>query len=564
MRRQSARGAWRSSANTGRSDAGHPHLAAARAQRARRWRRRPGRASRRTARASCPRSSGRSRTRAGPAAAARRCRAGRRPARRRTRRARPSPSRRRSWRGAPGRRPPRRTRRSCRSPCARRSVASWVSTRDVRDVVGVHDRHRVLRVALGAGLVAEDPERDDARRRAGRAGASTRVQQRAVRGEVVGVELDPVDRGRARVRAAPSPRRRGRRRAARPAPPSRPAASRRATASPISLRPPSTSTVSPTRAPWRSLARPAGAGGPPWDAGVDARRGARVPGRPLAVPRAARRGLRRARARTTGTTTPHECAEAGLAAFVAGLDAEWAGLSLTMPLKRVALEVADEVSPLAAATGAANTLVLRDGRRCAENTDVAGIVAALRGAGATRRAPGGGARGGRHRAGRAGRAARAGHDRHHRAGPLGGAGRRAARRGGAARACARRSATHLADPARAAGAMAGADVVVSTLPGAGRRRAHRRRARAGRAGRRLRAVADPVRGRGATAAGARVVSGLEMLLHQAVAQVALMTGRPGPVGADARRPGRTAVGRPRAERHAALDGVSVRRCTETA
>ena len=33
----------------------------------------------------------------------------------------------------------------------------------------------------------------------------------------------------------------------------------------------------------------------------------------------------------------------------------------------------------------------------------------------------------------------------------------------------------------------------------------------------------------AMAGGARVVSGLEMLLHQAVAQVELMTGHPGPV-----------------------------------
>ena len=32
-------------------------------------------------------------------------------------------------------------------------------------------------------------------------------------------------------------------------------------------------------------------------------------------------------------------------------------------------------------------------------------------------------------------------------------------------------------------------------------------------------------------AGCRVVSGLAVLLHQAVAQVELMTGRPGPVGA---------------------------------
>jgi shikimate dehydrogenase len=35
----------------------------------------------------------------------------------------------------------------------------------------------------------------------------------------------------------------------------------------------------------------------------------------------------------------------------------------------------------------------------------------------------------------------------------------------------------------------------------------------------------------AAADGARVVSGLEMLLHQAVAQVELMTGKPGPVSA---------------------------------
>ena len=42
--------------------------------------------------------------------------------------------------------------------------------------------------------------------------------------------------------------------------------------------------------------------------------------------------------------------------MVDGMGPEWAGLSLTMPLKRVALTVADEVSPLAKAVGAANTL----------------------------------------------------------------------------------------------------------------------------------------------------------------------------------------------------------------
>ena len=81
--------------------------------------------------------------------------------------------------------------------------------------------------------------------------------------------------------------------------------------------------------------------------------------------------------------TAVECDEAGLRGFVEGLDGTWAGLSLTMPLKRVALEVADTVSDLAAAVGAANTLLL-DGRRHAENTDVAGIVAALRSTGGSR------------------------------------------------------------------------------------------------------------------------------------------------------------------------------------
>src|SRR4051812_35142132 len=74
------------------------------------------------------------------------------------------------------------------------------------------------------------------------------------------------------------------------------------------------------------------------------------------------------------------CREGELAPLVDRLGPEWVGLSLTMPLKRVALDVADEVSPLAAAVGAANTLLLA-GRRRAENTDVAGIVGALREAG---------------------------------------------------------------------------------------------------------------------------------------------------------------------------------------
>ncbi|WP_344080684.1 shikimate dehydrogenase [Luedemannella helvata] len=79
----------------------------------------------------------------------------------------------------------------------------------------------------------------------------------------------------------------------------------------------------------------------------------------------------------------HEVAEDELAAFVAAAGPEWAGMSLTMPLKEVALAVADEVGPLAAAIGAANTLVRRTaGGWRAENTDAPGMVAALRAAGA--------------------------------------------------------------------------------------------------------------------------------------------------------------------------------------
>jgi shikimate dehydrogenase len=80
--------------------------------------------------------------------------------------------------------------------------------------------------------------------------------------------------------------------------------------------------------------------------------------------------------------TAHDCGEDGLAGFVAGLDPEWVGLSLTMPLKEVALDVADEVAPVAAAIGAANTLVRSPaGTWRAENTDAPGMVDALTAAG---------------------------------------------------------------------------------------------------------------------------------------------------------------------------------------
>ncbi|MDT0201478.1 shikimate dehydrogenase [Nocardioides sp. AE5] len=74
----------------------------------------------------------------------------------------------------------------------------------------------------------------------------------------------------------------------------------------------------------------------------------------------------------------HRVAEEGLAGFLTGLDARWRGLSLTMPLKRVALGLADTVSDRARLAGAANTLVLEAGKRMADNTDIPGAVAAIR------------------------------------------------------------------------------------------------------------------------------------------------------------------------------------------
>jgi shikimate dehydrogenase len=72
-----------------------------------------------------------------------------------------------------------------------------------------------------------------------------------------------------------------------------------------------------------------------------------------------------------------ECDEAGLADYVHARGPEWAGLSLTMPLKRTVLPLLDHVDHLATATGGANTVVFRPEGRYGYNTDVQGIVDAL-------------------------------------------------------------------------------------------------------------------------------------------------------------------------------------------
>ncbi|MEU0440899.1 shikimate dehydrogenase [Streptomyces sp. NPDC006186] len=74
-----------------------------------------------------------------------------------------------------------------------------------------------------------------------------------------------------------------------------------------------------------------------------------------------------------------EVDEAQLAPFVEGLGPEWAGLSLTMPLKRAVLPLLDEITETARSVEAVNTLVFTDdGRRVGDNTDIPGMVAALR------------------------------------------------------------------------------------------------------------------------------------------------------------------------------------------
>lgn len=71
--------------------------------------------------------------------------------------------------------------------------------------------------------------------------------------------------------------------------------------------------------------------------------------------------------------------EAALPGFVEGLDSSWAGLSLTMPLKRAVIPLLNRISDTAASVEAVNTVVLtEDGRRTGDNTDIPGMVAALR------------------------------------------------------------------------------------------------------------------------------------------------------------------------------------------
>lgn len=226
------------------------------------------------------------------------------------------------------------------------------------------------------------------------------------------------------------------------------------------------------------------------------------------------------------------CDEAALPAFVTSRGPDWAGLSLTMPLKRTVLPLLDHVDPLAAVTGGANTVVFRPDGRHGYNTDVQGIVDALTEAGAP--APG--------------------------SVTILGAGATAC---SALAALPELGATAadvvVRDPSRAAGLLAAAerlhlrvrlrpftdleagqetsdsipDLLISTVPaGVTDQYSERMRLTARAPTALLDVVYAPwptPLAEAASAAGAMVASGFAMLLHQAAAQVELMTGKPAPL-----------------------------------
>lgn len=233
--------------------------------------------------------------------------------------------------------------------------------------------------------------------------------------------------------------------------------------------------------------------------------------------------------------TAHEVDEGGLPPFVAGLTDDWRGLSLTMPLKVAAADLAESVTDTARAARAVNTLVRTDTGWAADNTDVHGITAALREVGVMR----------------VDRATVVGSGATARSAVLGLVGLGATHITVAARTPQRAEA--LGDVADVVlevvpiedWSRTGAPAVVSTLPGGSANAAAAGHADDGLAGA---TVLDVVYAdwptplaRAATDHGARVVSGLEMLVHQAARQFELFTGQSAPVAA-MQAAGRAALG----------------------
>jgi shikimate dehydrogenase len=223
-----------------------------------------------------------------------------------------------------------------------------------------------------------------------------------------------------------------------------------------------------------------------------------------------------------------ECDEARLPGLLAGCGPGWAGLSLTMPLKRAVLPLLDRAGPLVAGVGAANTVVFAGGQRHGHNTDVPGMVAALAEAGANGASEvlvaGAGAT--------ACSALAAVRD-------LGGqqvtVAARDAGRAGDLLAAAERLGIAVRLAAFDNPGMPAPDLLISTVPaGAADSYAERLAGGSLRPGLVFDVVYQPwptALAAAAQQAGAAVVGGFALLLHQAAGQVALMTGQPAPVEA---------------------------------
>ncbi len=209
----------------------------------------------------------------------------------------------------------------------------------------------------------------------------------------------------------------------------------------------------------------------------------------------------------------------GLPAFLEHLDDDWAGLSLTMPLKHAVLPLLDTCSELATAVAAANTVVLDERGRHGHNTDVAGMVVSLREAGASRVASpvvlGGGA------TARSALAALA---------ELGCRTPVLVVRSHPAETLAAAARLGVSPTVRAftPQVLGGCDLLISTLPPVV---ADPFSQYVGDVPLLLDVVYDPWPTALAEGCGGVVVSGAQMLLHQAAAQVELMTGRPAPIEA---------------------------------
>jgi shikimate dehydrogenase len=255
-----------------------------------------------------------------------------------------------------------------------------------------------------------------------------------------------------------------------------------------------------------------------------------------------------------------ECDAQGLPWLLDSLGPQWAGLSLTMPLKRAVLPLLDEAEQLVTDVGGANTVLLRAGRRAGYNTDVPGMVASIREAGVSLSSGLQEAVSGRESGGAAaaagvlilggGATACSALAALQRAGVADVAvAVRDASRAGLVAEVADRLGVEIRlveltadgirpDPGGSAGpgtADKGWQLLVSTVP-AGAADGVARQIAAGKlaAGAVFDVVYDPwptALAAAALAAGATVISGFELLLQQAAVQVEFMTGRPAPLAA---------------------------------